>query len=174
MAFLFLVLLHAVPVFALCAWTRSYAALAVAGLTSALLALTSGNPDYLVPALIGAAAAYIGGLVFISNRQQVLPQLLATPAPAPKIKRTGQDGIWVAGVVVVLTIGVSPNQIPYDVEPVVEPVVATVKKPSRKRPQARPMLAGGTAMASRAGTDLRHCLALGSNAAIVQCASRAH
>ena len=97
---LFIVLLHAVPVFFIAAWTESKVALVLAAVVSGCIGVATGNPSYVVADLIGVAVGVALGFSLINNQMpSAAPQKetpLPAPPPAPRApEKQEEDWFWI-------------------------------------------------------------------------------
>lgn len=180
MKVVFIVLLHAVPVFVIAVWTESKAALIVAAIVAGIIGVATGNPVYTVADLIGVAIAFVLGISFINDQKPSPATQIDRPAPAPKKK--DEDSSWVSGIVVLLILAAFFYTKVTD-KPVPSPAPASAQVQQQNFVPPKPAQTSLTersgearkqaAISSNRGrTDVRHCLNLPTDAAIVRCATQ--
>jgi hypothetical protein len=72
MTVLFIVLLHAVPVFIIGAWTESKTALSIAAVIAGIIGAVSGSSMYTFADLLGIFVAYLLCIGYINSQKQNL------------------------------------------------------------------------------------------------------
>ncbi len=104
MTVLFIVLLHAVPVFIIAVWTKSKFALILAAVVAAIIGVATGNPSYVAADLIGVAIAFALGISFINKqRPSARPKIEDLP---PALEKKKEDSSWFSGIVVVVIVAI--------------------------------------------------------------------
>ena len=175
MTVLFIVLLHAVPVFVIAAWTESKLALVIAAIVAGIIGVATGNPSYMFADLIGVAIAFALGIAFINEQKPSPAPQIERPAPAPKKKE--ENSSWFSGIVVVVIVAVflynkatdkpaPPTQVQQQAPTLpkqVQPARAVQPVETRKH---------NAANGNRSNSDLRHCLNLQTDTAIMRCANQ--
>ena len=104
MTVLFIVLLHAVPVFIIAVWTESKFALILATVVAAIIGVATGNPSYMAADLIGVAIAFALGISFINHQMPSARPQIEEPPPAPEKKK--EDSSWFSGIVVIVIVAI--------------------------------------------------------------------
>jgi hypothetical protein len=185
MTVLFIVLLHAVPVFVIAVWTESKFALIVAAIVAGIIGVATGNPTYIFADLIGVAIAFALGISFINfindQKPSPAPQIeRPAPAPAPAPEKKDEDSSWISGIVVfVIVAAIFYNKVTD--KPGASPPPAQVQqqtfvppKPAQTSRTERPVETRkqGAVNSNSGSSDLRHCLNLPTDAAIMRCANQ--
>jgi hypothetical protein len=178
MTVLFIILLHAIPVLVVAVWTESKIALTIAAIIAGIIGVVSGNPAYMAGDLIGVVIAFGLGIFFINSQKPfVAPQIKKLP-PAPEKKE--EDSSWIGGIVgLVIVVTFLYNKAtdkPASSRPPVQvPQQAYVPlKPQQSPRSERPAdtRKTSTANGNRGNSDLRHCLNLPTDTAIMRCANQ--
>lgn len=91
MTVLFIVLLHAVPVFIIGAWAESKAVLTIAAVIAAAIGAATGSSTYIFADLFGVFIAYLLGISYINNQRPIIPVPSVLPASAELKKRAIRD-----------------------------------------------------------------------------------
>lgn len=169
MTVLFIVLLHAVPVFVIAAWTESKLALFIAAIVAGIIGVATGNPTYMFADLIGVAIAFALGIGIINEQKLSPAPQIEKPAPAPQKKE--DDSSWISGIVVVVIAAVFLHNKTTD-KPApltqVQQQAPTLPKQMQPAHAERPI----ETRKHNVNSDLRHCLNLPTDAAIMRCANR--
>ena len=174
MTVLFIALLHAVPVFMIAIWTKSKTALIVVAILAAFIGIKTGNSAYVLADLIGVVIAFILGFALINDQKTPSKSRIEKPAPMP-IKKD-EDSSLLSGV---LALGIASaffyNKITENAKPslptpqVQHQTFAPPKAEESPRSQVRKHDVTRT---KRASSDLRYCLNLPTDAAIMRCANQ--
>ena len=181
---LFIVLLHAVPVFFIAAWTESKVTLVLAAVVSGCIGVATGNPSYVVADLIGVAVGVALGFSLINNQMpSAAPQKetpLPAPPPAPRAPRAPrapekqeEDWFWIfigAMLVFCAVLFFFLKGIEKPVTPPVPPPAQVLQEVYVPPEQPMPVQTG--TRKHRNNSDLRHCLNLPTNAGIIRCADQ--
>lgn len=104
MTVLFIVLLHAVPVFIIAVWTKSKFVLILAAVVAAIIGVATGNPSYMAADLIGVAIAFALGISFINHQRPSARLQIEEPPPALEKKK--EDSSWFSGIVIVVIVAI--------------------------------------------------------------------
>lgn len=178
MTVLFIALLHAVPVFVIAVWTESKFALILATVVAGIIGVAAGNPSYMVADLIGIAIAFALGISFINDQKPSAAPQIEKPPPAPE--RKGDDSSWIGGIVVFAIVAAFlynkatdkpvPSPLPTQVQQQASVPPRQEQPPRAERPvETRKQSA---VIGNRSNSDLRHCLNLPTDAAIMRCANQ--
>lgn len=177
MRVLFIVFLHAVPVFVVAVLTKSKVALTIAAIIVGIIGAATGNPAYMAGDLIGVCIAFWVGISFINNQKPYVPPQAEKPQPAPEKK--DDDSSWVGGIVGLIIVGTflyhKAVDKPEPSPPVVQaPQQAAVASKAQASPTERQTSPGkmSTPNNSKANQDIRHCLNLSTHTAIMRCTNQ--
>lgn len=178
MTVLFIVLLHAVPVFVIAVWSKSKFALILAAIIAGIIGVATGNPAYIFADLIGVAIAFALGISFINDQKSSPAPKIEKPAPAPEKKV--ENSSWVSGIVMLVIVAaifydkVADKPKPSPPSAQVQQQAFVPPKPAQSSRTERPVETRRQSAASgnRGSSDLRHCLNLPTDAAIMRCANQ--
>ena len=87
MTVMFIVLLHAVPVFLIGAWTESKAALTIAAIIAAAIGVASGSSMYTFADLLGIFIAYLLGIGYIKSQKPIFRSEKTNPQSQEEKRR---------------------------------------------------------------------------------------
>ncbi|QBQ53356.1 hypothetical protein [Nitrosococcus wardiae] len=174
MTVLFIVLLHAVPVFIIGAWTKSKIALIFAAIIAGSIGAVTGNSTYIAADLIGVLIAYALGRSYINNQELTTPT--RSEPPTLVLPRTIEKS-WLRGIFVLIGIAIFLYSIVTD-KPTPPSHIESPQQIQLVPPPNPPMLLQSTPThapdekTKRPSFDIRHCLELPSNEAITKCANQ--
>jgi hypothetical protein len=170
----YIVLLQAIPVFIIAAWTKSKVALTIAAIIAGIIGVAIGNPAYMAVDLIGVVIAFSLGILFINSQKPFVPQKLEKPAPN---EGDSPWGLVVIGILVAAYLYITPSRNPPP--PPTSPVVQLPQPVNAESTPLQPTLIKHTIKPSQASSihkngansDLRRCLNLKTDAEIMRCAN---
>ena len=173
MTVIFIALLHAVPVLVVGFWKENKSAITTAAIISGLVGVFTGNPIYMVQDIIGVVIGYyVASYLFLNNNASIKSshyEDINFPEPEPQHDIKKKDSSWsgldtgltILVVIVILSYILSPHS--------VKPIHSNSQTPQQVQSVDK---SNKSSESNSDNVDLRHCLYLSSNEAIIRCTEK--